>query len=183
VEGESTLSSWWSKGDDAKKSFHSQECHYSHRCQKSKIRKITTESKSTMPLSSRPTPMPMPPQPRSVQPQTSGLSLLDNYDDDDRLSNEEPPEPIAASNDNNEDKSRACLSLDSSSSNTVAGSPYEFILEQARAAKLELETVRDELYWLQVSNCRTLDALCMVGSGGGGVALDDDGADEHVGSD
>jgi hypothetical protein len=136
-----------------------------------------------MPRLSRPTPPPPPPQPRSLQPQTFGLSLLD--DNDDSLSNEQPPKTTAAvSNDDSEDKSRAFASLDSnnSSSNTVAG-PYDFILEQARAAQLELETVRDDLYWLQVSNCRTLDALCMVTGGSGAIDNDDDEDAGHVGDD
>jgi hypothetical protein len=137
-----------------------------------------------MPLS-RPTP------PRSLQPQNVGLSLLN---DDDRLSSAAPSssEPTAAfANDNGDQDDGSTVSeegsLDSRSrsrSSTVG--PYDFILEQALASKLELETVRDDLYWLQVQNCRTLDALCMAVGGGGGGALDDEDdkdADDCVGAD
>jgi hypothetical protein len=125
---------------------------------------------------SRPTP------PRSLQPQNVGLSLLN---DDDRFFSAAPPlsDPTAAfANDNGDQDDGSTVSegsLDSrsrSSRRSTVG-PYDFILEQALASKLELETVRDDLYWLQVQNCRTLDALCMVGGGG---ALDDEDNDKDA---
>jgi hypothetical protein len=133
-----------------------------------------------MPLWSRPTPQH---QPRSLQQQLqhSGLSLPD----DDSLSNEAPPSEstTAASTNDNGDESHALSSLGSSSRRDNTVGPYDYILEQARISKLEIETVRDDLYWLQVQNCRTLDALCMVD------ALDNDAINDcnddadHVGAD
>jgi hypothetical protein len=162
---------------DIKKSFHSQVCHNYQICQRvERFEKDHKSNQPTMPLS-RPTP------PRSLQPQNIGLSLLN---DDDRLSSAGPSssEPTAAfANDNGDQDDGSTMSegsLDSRSrsrsrSSTVG--PYDFILEQALASKLELETVRDDLIWLQVQNCRTLDALCMAVGGGGG-ALDDEDNDK-----
>jgi hypothetical protein len=133
-----------------------------------------------MPLWSRPTP---PHQPRSLQQQLqhSGLSLLN----DDSLSNEPPPsESTDASTNDNRDESHALSSLGSSSRRNNTIGPYDYILEQARISKLELETVRDDLYWLQVQNCRTLDALCMVGAALNNDAINDCNDDaDHVASD
>jgi hypothetical protein len=136
-----------------------------------------SQKNPTMPLLSRPTP---PHQPSSLQQQLqhSGLSLLD----DDSLSNEPPPSEstAAASTNKNRDVSHALSSLGSSSRRNNTIGPYDYILEQAQISKIELETVRDDLYWLQVQNCRTLDALCMVGA-----ALNDDAINDmdHVGAD
>ena len=41
---------------------------------------------------------------------------------------------------------------------------YEAILTQAATWKVELEAVRDNIYWSQVQNCQSLDGLCMAGA-------------------
>jgi hypothetical protein len=82
---------------------------------------------------------PPPPEPRS------GLSLLDSS-----------PLP--------EDVIQRNRTMQTEVLPKVASDPYEAVLEQAATWKLELEAVRDEVCWLQVQNCQSLDALCMAGA-------------------
>ena len=85
--------------------------------------------------------MPSTPPPHSEA--RSGLSLLD--------SSPLPEDTIQ----------RSAAAVETSA---VPDDPYETILKQAVSWKLELEAIRDEIYWLQVQNCQSLDALCMAGA-------------------
>jgi len=76
-----------------------------------------------------------------------GLSLLDSS-------------PITTTNVHNTDNS-------SSSSTEQADTtclPYEHLLQQAAQWKMEMEQVRDSIYWLKLQNCQSLDGLCMAGA-------------------
>jgi len=71
-----------------------------------------------------------------------GLSLLDGS-----------PAPGDASDEDSEPK----LATGTSPS-------YENLLQQATLWKSELESMRDSIYFLQVQNCQSLDALFMAGA-------------------
>lgn len=45
-----------------------------------------------------------------------------------------------------------------------SSSSIDQLLEQAATWKLELESVCDQIYWLQLENLQSLDALCMAGA-------------------
>jgi hypothetical protein len=58
----------------------------------------------------------------------------------------------------------AAARAEATESSNCSSNPYESILEKSVLWKLELESTRDEIYWLQVQNCQSLDALCMAGA-------------------
>lgn len=103
----------------------------------------------------------------TIMPSTSsppesrtGLSLLDNSPLPKDVRREQTTTEASVGVPSKANTARSSNNNDSSSSNDS----YESILEKAALWKLELESTRDEMRWLQVQNCQSLDALCMAGA-------------------
>lgn len=95
--------------------------------------------------------LPSPPPPHPADP-CSGLTLLD--------SSKALPKSAAMPRSATDGSS----SNDDDIGDAFSKEKNDGILRRALAWKLELEAVRDDLYWLQVQNCQSLDALCMAGA-------------------